>query len=91
VNVSAQLTRQLKAILIPINCDDKSCAQELGARSRTQADGSLREDNYRIAELDLCRLCTAKSGRIDVGKEHDLLVGQLVWNFGQAGLRVWHQ
>ena len=66
-------------------------AHQLRAGRGAQPDRSLREHDDRVADLTLAGLGAAEAGRGDVGEQHDLLVGQLIRDLGEVGLRVRHQ
>ena len=56
-----------------------------------QADRALREDDDRVADADAARLGAGEAGRGDVGEQHDLLVGHVVRDLREVGLRVRHE
>ena len=76
---------------VAVHADDLGRAHELRAGRRAQSDWTLGEHDDRVADPDAAGLGTGKAGRGDVGQQHDLLVGDLIRDLRQVGLRLWHE
>ena len=86
--VGTQPASDLNAVGDRLDPDDGRRPHQLGARHRTQADRTEREDRHRIADPHASALRTGKAGRHDVRAHQDLLVGEAVRDRAEIGHSV---
>src|SRR4029453_17987282 len=90
-DISTHTSCHFRAHPVRFDCDDKSCALELGPRCCAQANRPLRKNGYGVANLHLATFRSGDSRGRNVRQQNHLFITQVIRNFREVRLRVRHQ
>jgi aminoglycoside phosphotransferase family enzyme len=76
---------------IRFNRYDQTRAFQFCSRRGAKADRTLRKHSHRVSDFHVGALRRGNARRGDVSQKHDLLIAQVIMNFGEVRLRTRNQ